>query len=1129
MSWGAEREAKTTLLAYEGKVQFAVPPRLQWVPAVTNQALNVGERLRTLLRSRATLRLTDLSILRVNELTVLEIRDPESSGKDSLLDLREGEVFFFNREKPARMDFRTPVASGAIRGTEFRAYVAPNGRTFITLLEGEIFLSNPQGDLTLTSGEQALIEPGQRPAKTAVIDAVTAIQWCLYYPAVIPADELDLAEPGLESSLAAYRHGDLLQALELYPENRQPATEAERVYLAALLLAVGQAEQARGLAPNSPALLSLITTVQGKPSPLANPRSTAEWMAASYALQANHKLEDALKAARAATQLSPQFGFAWTRVGELEFGFGRTHKAQEAIDRALELTPRNAQARALKGFLLNARNRPREALAAFDEALELDSNLGNAWLGRGLTRIRLGERELGQEDLQVAATTEPNRAFLRSYLGKAFADSGDAARADLELGRARELDPNDPTTPLYRALFLLQQNRINEAVTELERSQELNNNRALYRSTFLLDEDRAVRSANLAAIYRDAGMTEVALQEGARAVNSDYGNFSAHLFLANSYDALRDPRQVNLRYETPWYSELFIANLLAPSGVGALSQHISQQEYSRLFAGNRLGVLGGTEYLSRGDWISYFSHYGAVANSSYALDASHRTENGERVNSDFEQLTVTAKIKQHITPQDSIFVQAWYYNSDAGDVAQYWDWDGTMDTPASAIRNVPRPDFSLRLKERQEPNLFAGYHHEWQPGNHTLLLAGRLSDNFDLRRSKSFSTFITSNGVPVLELPSGSAAPAEVHTDFTAYSIEAQQIVQARGHDFVVGSRYQTGESETEAQAFFLPQSVDLDLQRFSVYGYTFLQVFDPLRVILGVTYDQLDYPANATDPPMSEREESKDKVLPKAGFYWTPTKTTTVHGLYAQSLGGVYYDTSLRLEPTQLAGFNQAFRSVVPESAAGLIPGSEFQSFGLGLEQKFPTRTYVTVAGQVLTSEADRTIGAFNIELSPLTPTVPIDLEERIDFEERSLSVIVNQLLGNHWSVGAAYRFTDAELEEDFVSLPAVFRATFDRDVRATLHQVSLFAHFNHRCGFFAQANSIWSQQDNRGYSPEIAGDDFWQHNAFVGYRFLRRRLEARVGILNITDENYRLNPLTLYAELPRGRTLSASLRFNF
>src|SRR5205814_8788365 len=186
------------------------------------------------------------------------------------------------------------------------------------------------------------------------------------------------------------------------------------------------------------------------------------------------------------------------------------------------------------------------------------------------------------------------------------------------------LDPDDPTSWLYSALLNQQENRINEAVTDLQRSQELNENRSVFRSRLLLDQDQAVRSANLAAIYRDAGMFDVSVQEASRAVNYDYANYSAHLFLAESYDALRDPNPINLRYETPTLSELLVADLLAPPGAGALSQNISQQEYSRLFDANHLGLFSSTEYLSRGAWTESASQYGVLGKSSYSLDAFYR-------------------------------------------------------------------------------------------------------------------------------------------------------------------------------------------------------------------------------------------------------------------------------------------------------------------------------------------------------------------------------------------------------------------------------------------------------------------------------------------------------------------------
>ena len=54
----------------------------------------------------------------------------------------------------------------------------------------------------------------------------------------------------------------------------------------------------------------------------------------------------------AAGKNQPGFGAAWIRVAELEFGFGRTSEALAALNKGLDLSPRNAEGLALKGFLL---------------------------------------------------------------------------------------------------------------------------------------------------------------------------------------------------------------------------------------------------------------------------------------------------------------------------------------------------------------------------------------------------------------------------------------------------------------------------------------------------------------------------------------------------------------------------------------------------------------------------------------------------------------------------------------------------------------------------------------------------------------------------------------------------------
>jgi len=123
-----------------------------------------------------------------------------------------------------------------------------------------------------------------------------------------------------------------------------------------------------------------------------------------------------------------------------------------------------------------------------------------------------------------------------------FGEAGATGLADHEIALAKQLDPGDPTAWLYAGLLLYRENQDNASIRDLEKSVALNDNRGLFRSRLLLDQDQAVRNANLATVYHEAGLTDYSLQTAARAVDSDYANFSAHQFLADSYDALRDPR-----------------------------------------------------------------------------------------------------------------------------------------------------------------------------------------------------------------------------------------------------------------------------------------------------------------------------------------------------------------------------------------------------------------------------------------------------------------------------------------------------------------------------------------------------------------------------------------------------------
>jgi outer membrane receptor protein involved in Fe transport len=322
--------------------------------------------------------------------------------------------------------------------------------------------------------------------------------------------------------------------------------------------------------------------------------------------------------------------------------------------------------------------------------------------------------------------------------------------------------------------------------------------------------------------------------------------------------------------------------------------------------------------------------------------------------------------------------------------------------------------------------------------------------------------------------------------------------------------------------------------KRISFYGYHQWQVFEPLQLIGGLTYDEITFPLNYLSAPISDIEATRAQVSPKAGLIWTPMDKTTVRFAYTRSLAGASLDQSYQLEPSQVAGFVQSFRSIIPESIAGGNAGAQFETYDLSLEQKFSTGTYLGISGEILNSTVRRVDGAFDYQSDELDFPIPSGERENLDYQEKTFQVTVNQLLGEGWSFGAKYRLSDAVLHDDFIdvpdNLPQVNGSIQPQQrTEGLLHELDLSAIYNHSSGFFMEGDALWFDQSNSGYTPAEPSDAFWQLNAYVGYRAFHWKAEQAVGLLNIAGQNYNLNPLNVYNELPRERTLAIRFQFNF
>ena len=1186
------------ILEAENIVQVAKGGTTAWAAATDAQSLVISDRIRTRQKSRATVKLTDLYTMRMEQFTTIEISPKLVSGGKPQLDISGGAAFIFSREEGGEIGIKTPAANGALKGTQLFVQVS-GGRSFFQVIEGSVEMGNSHGRVLLKAGEAGEAAPGSAPKKTASISAKNILQWALYYPAVIDPSELGMGaaeERAVAASLAAYREGNLLGALEKYP-NRAPGNAGGRLYKAGVLLAVGRVDEAAailrtvdGSNPGGYALGRMISAVNYTPSvdgnaagPLVLPpgASVSGELGESYFQQSRGNLEAALACARRAAARGSQNGYAWTRVAELEFSFGRTSAAREALERGLSLTPKNAQAHALHGFILSADSRISAAHDAFSEAIRLDGALGNAWLGRGLVRIKSGRTAEGRADLQTAATVEPTSAIFHSYLGKAFSAEGRKSDARKDLDLAKQIDPNDPTPWLYSAVQNQQENRYNTAIGDITESLRLNDNRRIYRSQFLLDQDRAVRSSNLAKVYQNAGMTDLAVREATRAVESDYTNASAHLFLANSFDALRDPNRISLRYETVWFNELLLAYLLAPVGGGPLSQFVSQQEYSKLLEADGVGGSYSGEWRDNGrldQRASVFATYGRL---SLGFDFSYLYDNGDRPNSETSREEVYWQAKYQVSPDDVFYTLGKWQDQESGDLFQNY-------------ANLPG-SLGVDFEEKQEPGLLlGGWNHRWAPGVHTLFLGGRLAAEQVLTDpatrqlllgrvpNPKRDAFLNQPAVPgqpsaVVQNPDesltysreflrgiapflgrGSVASANSEQfsfatlrQFEIYTGEVQHIWDTKHNTFIFGGRWQSGEFETDTRLGLLnpvnqglyplpavSQHVSVDFNRQSLYAYDFLKPAPWITLIAGASWDHIEHPENFRNPPVSDRQVEVERLNGKFGFTLSPSRWFTMRGVYTEGLGGVTFDESVRLEPTQLAGFNQAFRTLISEDIAGSVETPLYKNWGLSIEGSLPTRTWWGASFNILEQDVERTLGAFDLISHPIFPagaaSLPSGTTQTLAYREEALSAGINQLIGSEWAVGVGYRHTYAELRTIFTQVPVSVATGADNFDQAVLHEGTFYANWNSPSGLFARAEANWYSQELDGAVAGARingqpGDDFWQVNAQIGYRFHRNLCEVSTGVLNVTDTDYQLSPLTYLRELPHERTFFVRCRFSF
>ena len=1075
-------------VSVKGTMEVKRAGETQWSSVRIGDTLCPGDSIRTGELSSAGVRLHDGATVQIDQNAGVIF--PEVDEKRPLLiRLLEGAALFFSRD-PRRLEVDTPFVSAAVEGTEFFVKVDFD-RSSVTVYSGRVRVSNDLGSLVLASGESAEAEKGKAPKRVILVRPRDAVQWALYYPPISdfhPGDFPPPARPAVEKSRELHLDGDIsgaVKALEEVPvDSRGPRFFA---YRAGLYLLAGRVDEAKtdieAAKRSEPALglslLSIVETAQNeqqKALELANEAvaedsgSAAAWSAMAYARQALFDLKGALEAQRKAVALQGQKALNWARLAELHLAFGDLDLAGGAVQNAVRLDPDVARTQTVLGFAYLTKFEVELAAKAFEKAILLDQGDPMPRLGLGLARIRRGDLEQGREELEIAASLDPDNALVRSYLGKAYYEEKNDKLAAKQYAAAKELDPNDPTPWLYGAIQKRTQNDPVEALRDIQKSIELNDNRAVYRSSLLLDRDLATRSAGLARIYDDLGFEQLALTQGWKSLESDPGNYSAHRFLADSYAALP-------RHETARVSELLQAQLLQPLNVNpvqpqtaevdsyilqeALPSRTAYNEYSPLFERDRFAFQANALAGSNSTFSEDIAQSGLFGRYSYSLGQYHYETDGFRDNNDQDKDIYDIFAQAAISHKTSILAEYRYDDFEYGDLR---------------LRFYPEQFSDARRTNELARSMRVGLKHEFTPRS-VFLLTGICND-LDGDLYDAASAIIQDDGRTLKLSEEGSRW---IESD--GYMTEAQHILTADRFNLVSGFGYfysetsdsiiytQILEDLNSGQQAKRVSKMDGDSDERHTNFYTNCQIHMPkeIEMTLGFNVDLIDSPL-----------VEDNFFSPKLGLTWGAFPGTTLRAAVFRSVQRSLISHQT-IQPTQVAGFNQLFYD---------LEGTESWRYGLGADQKISDSLY---AGAEFSTRDLKAPGQVSADGGGFRLV-------HYDWDEDDVRAYLYWTPASWMSFGLQY-FYERQKTKDDVPTASVYR-------NLKTHRLPLSVNFFSKSGLSSRIGVSYVEQTygflQNSESQAEDSDCFWLVDAGLSYRLPKRLGLVSVEVKNLFDENF-------------------------
>ncbi len=1062
----------------KGSVETQLVDGEDWLNASLETPLCEGSSIRVGAQSRAAINLVNDAVLRLDENTTMRLVDiNEEEEERSLLDIIKGALHSFSR-KPKKLSVNSPYLNGSIEGTEF-VFRVTDEQSEVTVFEGTVVAANDLGSVSVSGGEAASASQGQAPQSRTVVQPRNAAQWSLYYPTILATggDQATDVSPELKQAAADLSVGRVDEARTTLDQAIAEGSDAGLAYAlrAVINVVLNQLEQALADANQSVAL---------------NPDSAATYIALSYAQQASFQINEARDTLLLAVEKQPEDALAWARLAELQLMLGENQLSTEAAQKAVALAPDLGRTQITFGFVALVEFRTADAQAAFEKAIMLDSSDPLPHLGLGLAMISAGDLEQGRSEIEVAVGLGSNDALLRAYLGKAYFEEKRAPLDSEQFAIASQLDPMDPTPWLYEGIALQTQNRPVEAAAALDKSVELNDNRATYRGRLLLDKDRAARGTSLARAYNDLGFEQLGVNEASSSILLDPANSSSHRFLSDSYRNVR-------RREVSRVSELLQAQMLQDNNINPVQPSVSStnlnivtaggpasagfSEFTPLFERNKtqfnVSGFGGSDETSGGEMVvsSVFDRY-SVSAGAFDYDTD-----GFRDNNNLHHEIYNLFGQAAISPKLNVQAELGHRKSDSGDLAQNF---GEDDFDPSFNRDFDEKSGRLGLRYTANPRS-------------NLLISAIYSDRD--QDTKGLETQDTVD-FPVITFPPFPAPPIPIitlvpvtidtsqktKTDEISRQFEAQHLYQGETLDTIVGVTYAEVDQDylitnnitfTPAGLFGPPSGViDNDfkvtptIRDSRAYAYGNFNMPTQVTWTVGMSYHDYD-----------EDDIDVNRFNPKLGVQWQVTDSLRLRAAWFKVVKPALA-SNRTLEPTQVAGFNQYFDDT---------NATRSERIGTGVDWK------ITPAVFVGAEFSRRELETPEFSFGPSSTT---DWDENyLDWDEWTHRAYLYWTPADRWGLSAELVY------DKFEGDSATTNNNLPHKVRT--YSLPLQLQYFYPNGFFTGFGTTFVEQkvDRSDVATYSEGkSDFSVYDASIGYRFPKRRGIASLTVQNLTDRDF-------------------------